>query len=169
MTLACISLNKFNNSCISPHPQRNYPSGAQLSFPRKFLALKIVGKAQECDLSVTGHLIVYKPFRWLVSCSVLGCFEALPVCMLTLLAASPQPMQMLSNRHIHVCILLTRLNQEGFLPHCSVCLSHLHKISPLGVTAISSFHPSLNSQVTRAYETALFTKSRPRISQQILW
>lgn len=109
MTLACISMSKYNTSCISPQWQKNYPSGAQLSFPRKFLVLKIVGKAQECDLSVTGHLIVDKPFRWLIPCCVLGCFEALPVCTLTLLAASPQPLQMLSSRHIQVCILLTRL------------------------------------------------------------
>lgn len=95
-----------------PSPTENYPSGAQISFPRNFLALKILGKAQECDFSVTGHLIVDKPFRWLISCYVLGCSEALPVCTLTLLAASPQPMQMLSNRHIHVCILLTRLYRE---------------------------------------------------------
>lgn len=78
-----------------------------------------MGKAQECDLSVTGHLIVDKPFRWLISCSIFRCFEALPVCMLTLLAASPQPMQVLSNRDIHVSIFLTRLYQEGFLAYCS--------------------------------------------------
>lgn len=95
-----------------PSPTENYPSGAQISFPRNFLALKILGKAQECDFSVTGHLIVDKPFRWLISCYILGCSEALPVCTLTLLAASSQPMQMLSNRHIHVCILLTRLYRE---------------------------------------------------------
>lgn len=54
----------------------------------------------------------------------------------------------------------------------SVCLSHFNKISPLGVAAVSSFHPSLNSQVTRGYETAPFTKTRAlriRIPQQMLW
>lgn len=91
MTSVRISASKFNTSCISPHPQKNYPSENQLSVPRNFLALKIVGKAQECDLSVTGHLIVDKPFRWLVSYSVLGCFEALPVCMLTYLQPPHSP------------------------------------------------------------------------------
>lgn len=83
----------------SPTKEKNYPSRAQLSFPRNFLALKIMGKAQECDLSVTGHLIVDKPFRWLISCSIFRCFEALPVCMLTLLAASPQPCRYFEQRH----------------------------------------------------------------------
>lgn len=175
MTLACISVSKSSTSCISPQWQKNYPSGAQLSFPRKFLALKIVGKAQECDLSVTEHLIVVKPFRWLIPCCVLGCFEALPVCMLTLLAASPQPMQMFSSRHIQVCILLTRLYQGGFLAHCSHQIvfafltftrSHLWE-SQLFPVSIPLWIPELPEA-----ETAPFMKSRPlriRISWQTPW
>jgi len=52
--------------------------------------------------------------------------------------------------------------QEGFLTHyChqTVSFSHLSKISPLGDAAVSSFPPSLNSQVTRGCETAHFTKA----------
>lgn len=40
---------------------KNCPSGAQFKSLRYFLALKIVGKAQECGLCVTGYLAVEKP------------------------------------------------------------------------------------------------------------
>lgn len=67
---------------------KNCPLGAQLRLPRNFLALKVVGKAQECDLSAIGQPTVDKPFRWLISCTVSGCFEAPSVCTLALLAVS---------------------------------------------------------------------------------
>lgn len=162
VTLSCISVSKFNTCCIYSHPQK-CPSGGHLRFPRNFLALKIVGKAQECDLSVTGHPTVDKPFRWLISCSVLGCFEAPPICILTLLAIL-SPAHADAFQQTHTCMdFASWILQEGFLARCShqtVSFSHLNKISPLGDTAISSFHPSLNSQVTRGCETAHFTKAR---------
>lgn len=121
MTLSCISVSKINTCCIS---YKNCPSGAQLKFPKHFLALKIVGKAQECDLSVTGCPTggVDEPFRCLISCCGLGWLEAPLICRLT-------PLVMSSSAHadgvwfptqMHTCVdFASWILQEGFLVHRS--------------------------------------------------
>lgn len=102
----------------SPTKEKNYPSRAQLSFPRNFLALKIMGKAQECDLSVTGHLIgknlsggwSLAPFSDVLKHSQFACWPSLQ---------PPHSHADTLNRDIHVSIFLTRLYQEAFLDYCS--------------------------------------------------
>lgn len=61
----------------------------------------------------------------------------------------------------HTCVDFAGwILEEGLLAHCSHQIaSFSHLISSLGDAAISSFHPSLNSQVTRGCETAHFTKA----------
>lgn len=148
-----------------PSPTKNYPSGAQLCFPRNFLALKIVGKAQECDLSVTGHLIVDKPFRWLISCSVFGMLWSTP-------SLHTDPTWSLPTaradafQQTHTCVHFAHWTlQEGFLAHCShqaafvfrtLTRSHLweSRLFPVSIPlwlpelpeAMSSFHKSQTPQ-----------------------
>lgn len=175
VTLSCISVSKFNTCCIYSHPQK-CPSGGHLRFPRNFLALKIVGKAQECDLSVTGHPTVDKRFRWLMSFSVLGCFLKHPQhAHWPYLQSHHQPTQMLSNRHIRGWILLAgfyrKVSWLAALTKQSLFLtltrSHLWEMQ-LFPASIPLWIPKLPEAV-RQLVSQKRDKHRSSISHQILW
>lgn len=163
MTLSCISVSQPNTCCIYPNAQTSSFGGLGLGFQEN------VQKPQECDL---GHAAVDKPFRWLISSSGLGWFEAPPVRTLTLMQSHCQPGQVADAfQQTRMGVHFTSWSlQAGFLAHCShqtVSFSHLNKLSPLGHAAISSFHPSSNSEVTRSCETAHFTQTRPAREQDL--
>lgn len=163
---------------------KNFPLEPQVRFPRNSLVSEIVGRAQEHDLSVTGHPTVGKLLGdW--SPALLWDVSNHPqLAHWPYLQSHRQPMQMADAfQQTHMCgAFASWIFQEGFLAHCShqtlsfshqtLSFSHLNKISPLGDAAISSFHPSLNLKLPEAVRQLISLEQDQlgtNISPQMRW